>query len=48
MSAEDFIVDEEVVVSVTHRGYIKRTPTSVYRQQHRGGKPRPGGRHGSR
>ncbi|HHS49637.1 MAG TPA: DNA gyrase subunit A [candidate division Zixibacteria bacterium] len=38
MSAEDFIVDEEVVVSVTHRGYIKRTPTSVYRQQHRGGK----------
>ncbi|MCK5833189.1 DNA gyrase subunit A [bacterium] len=38
MSAEDFIVDEEVVVSVTHRGYIKRTPTSIYRQQHRGGK----------
>lgn len=38
LSAEDMIVDEEVVVGVTHRGYIKRTPTSVYRQQHRGGR----------
>ena len=37
LSPEDMIVDEEVVVSVTHHGYIKRTPTSVYRQQHRGG-----------
>lgn len=38
MSIEDLIVDEEVVVSVTHRGYIKRTPISVYRSQHRGGR----------
>ena len=38
MCAEDFIVDEEVVVSITHRGYIKRTPMSTYRSQHRGGK----------
>jgi DNA gyrase subunit A len=38
MCEEDFIVDEEVVVSVTHRGYIKRTPVSVYRSQLRGGR----------
>jgi len=38
MSEEDFIVDEEVVVSITHRGYIKRTPSSVYRSQRRGGR----------
>ncbi len=38
MSEEDLIVDEEVVVSITHRGYIKRTPVSVYRSQHRGGR----------
>ena len=38
MDEADFFVDEEVVVSVTHRGYIKRTPTSVYRSQRRGGR----------
>ncbi len=38
MNEEDFFVDEEVVVGVTHRGYIKRTPTSVYRSQRRGGR----------
>jgi DNA gyrase subunit A len=38
MNEEDFFVDEEVVVSVTHRGYIKRTPASIYRSQRRGGR----------
>jgi len=38
MSDEDFVVDEEVVVSVTHTGYIKRTPMSTYRSQRRGGR----------
>jgi len=35
---EDLIKDEDVFVSVTRRGYIKRTPVSVYRRQSRGGK----------
>ena len=35
---EDMIEDEEMVVSVSHEGYIKRTSTSVYRAQKRGGK----------
>ncbi|MCH7727541.1 MAG: DNA gyrase subunit A, partial [Planctomycetes bacterium] len=35
---EDLITEETVVVSISHRGYIKRTPASVYRAQRRGGK----------
>jgi len=35
---EDTIPDEEVVVTISHMGYIKRTPLSEYRIQHRGGK----------
>ncbi len=35
---EDLIVEEEMVVSLTGSGYIKRLPLSTYRQQHRGGR----------
>ena len=38
MSMEDFIVDEEVVITISREGYIKRTPASEYRTQGRGGK----------
>jgi len=38
MSAEDFIAQEDVVVTVTTGGYAKRTKTELYRQQRRGGK----------
>ena len=39
---EDLIANEEVVITVSHSGYMKRTPLSVYRQQGRGGKGRLG------
>ncbi|HPD60834.1 MAG TPA: DNA gyrase subunit A [Thermodesulfobacteriota bacterium] len=35
---EDLIVEEDMVVSITHSGYIKRSPVSLYRSQQRGGK----------
>jgi len=35
---EDLIEEETVVVSISHHGYIKRTPASIYRAQRRGGK----------
>ena len=35
---EDLIVEEDMVVTVSHAGYIKRTPISLYRAQRRGGK----------
>ncbi len=38
MSMEDLIPEEEMVVTVTRDGYIKRTRSDNYRQQHRGGK----------
>ncbi|WP_426322806.1 DNA gyrase subunit A [Microbacterium sp. E-13] len=38
MSMEDLIPQEEMVISVTRDGYIKRTRSDNYRQQHRGGK----------
>ncbi len=38
MSMEDFIEDEEVVITISHEGYIKRTPATEYRTQARGGK----------
>ncbi len=39
---EDLIQREDVVVTVSHRGYIKRVPLSAYRAQRRGGKGRSG------
>jgi DNA gyrase subunit A len=39
---EDLIQREDVVVTVSHRGYIKRVPLSTYRAQRRGGKGRAG------
>ena len=38
LDLEDLIVDEDMVITVTHAGYIKRTPISLYRAQRRGGK----------
>ncbi len=42
ISLEDLIADEDMVVTVTHEGYIKNTPLSVYRSQRRGGKGKTG------
>jgi DNA gyrase subunit A len=41
-TAEDLIAEEDVVVTISHRGYIKRTPLTIYRSQRRGGKGRTG------
>src|SRR6201986_1273956 len=38
MMTEDFIEDEDVVITISHEGYIKRTPLTEYRRQGRGGK----------
>ncbi|HVY63287.1 MAG TPA: DNA gyrase subunit A [Gammaproteobacteria bacterium] len=38
LSVEDLIANEEMVVTITHTGYIKRTSISTYRKQRRGGK----------
>jgi DNA gyrase subunit A len=38
MNTEDFIEDEAVVITISHEGYIKRTPLTEYRRQGRGGK----------
>ena len=38
IDVEDLIEEENMVVSISHRGYIKRTPVSTYRSQRRGGK----------
>jgi DNA gyrase subunit A len=42
ISVEDLIAVEEVVVTVSHAGYIKRNPVSLYRAQRRGGKGKIG------
>jgi DNA gyrase subunit A len=42
ITLEDLIVDEQVAVTVSHSGYLKRTPISTYRQQRRGGTGRTG------
>ena len=34
---EDFYADDEMVITISHMGYIKRTPLAEYRTQHRGG-----------
>jgi DNA gyrase subunit A len=39
---EDLIAEEDMVVTITHTGYIKRNPISLYRSQHRGGKGKTG------
>ena len=38
MRMEDFIEDEEIVITISHESYVKRTPLSEYRRQGRGGK----------
>ncbi|MDE7469267.1 MAG: DNA gyrase subunit A [Desulfovibrionaceae bacterium] len=38
LETEDLIPDEDVVITLSKRGYIKRTPLSTYQQQRRGGK----------
>ena len=38
ISIEDLITEEEMVITVSHTGYIKRNPLSAYRSQRRGGK----------
>ena len=38
MQSEDFIEDEDVVITISREGYIKRTPLTEYRRQGRGGK----------
>jgi DNA gyrase subunit A len=42
MEDEDLIPEEDMVITVTHGGYIKRVPLAVYRPQRRGGKGRAG------
>ncbi len=42
LTLEDLIVDEQVAVTVSNTGYLKRTPLSTYRQQRRGGTGRIG------
>ena len=42
LSVEDFIVEEDMVVTVSHAGYIKRNAVSLYRAQRRGGKGKTG------
>ncbi len=42
INLEDLIADEQVAVTVSHSGYLKRTPISTYRQQRRGGTGRKG------
>jgi DNA gyrase subunit A len=39
---EDLIAEEDMVVTITHTGYIKRNPISLYRSQNRGGKGKMG------
>ncbi len=42
LQMEDLIADEQVAVTISHTGYLKRTPISIYRQQRRGGTGRLG------
>src|SRR3989339_1869314 len=38
LNMEDLIAEENVIVTISHEGYIKRLPLTAYRKQHRGGK----------
>jgi DNA gyrase subunit A len=42
LAAEDLIAEEEMVVTVSHAGYVKRNPVSLYRAQRRGGRGKTG------
>jgi DNA gyrase subunit A len=42
LETEDLIADEDMVITVSHRGYTKRSPLDTYRAQQRGGKGRIG------
>jgi DNA gyrase subunit A len=42
ISIEDMIADEPMVITVTHSGYVKRSPLTLYRSQNRGGRGRTG------
>jgi DNA gyrase subunit A len=42
MSAEDLIVEEDMVVTISHEGYVKRNPVGLYRAQRRGGRGKIG------
>ncbi|MBI2067803.1 MAG: DNA gyrase subunit A [Deltaproteobacteria bacterium] len=42
LSVEDLIQEEEMVVTISHQGYIKRNPISIYRAQRRGGQGKTG------
>jgi len=42
ISVEDLIAEEDMAVTISHTGYIKRSPISLYRSQHRGGKGKLG------
>ncbi|MFQ5740885.1 MAG: DNA gyrase subunit A [Acidobacteriota bacterium] len=42
LTVEDLIAEEQMVITATHNGYIKRTSLSQYKSQHRGGKGRIG------
>jgi DNA gyrase subunit A len=42
LTLEDLIADEDVVITLTHSGYVKRTPLTAYRAQRRGGSGRKG------
>ncbi len=42
ISVEDMIAEEEMVITVSHAGYMKRNPLTIYRSQRRGGKGRTG------
>jgi len=44
IALEDLIADTDMAITVSHKGYIKRTPVEVYRHQSRGGKGRIGAR----
>ena len=42
ITIEDMIADEDMVITVTRAGYVKRSPLTLYREQARGGKGRKG------
>lgn len=42
IDVEDLIAEEDMVVTITHAGYVKRLPVATYRQQKRGGKGKQG------
>src|SRR5512143_1220123 len=42
LSTEDLIAEEEMVVTISHLGYVKRNPVSLYRAQRRGGRGKTG------